>query len=90
MTGISTVTTKGQVTIPQDLRLLLGIGPGDSVFFEADPKEKTVEIKKTSHRTIVDKTYGSLKTNMPYEDINIVRQKAGEIYGRKFDLHGKK
>lgn len=90
MYGISTLTSKGQATIPQDIRLLLGLVPGDSVSFEADPKEKTVKIKKTSHQSIVDKTYGSLKTNLPYEDINIVRQKAGEIYGRKFDLHDKK
>lgn len=89
MYGISTLTSKGQATIPQDIRLFLGLVPGDNVSFEADPKERIVKIKKTSHQSIVDRTYGSLKTNLPYEDINIVRQKAGEIYGRKFDLHDK-
>lgn len=89
MYGISTLTSKGQATIPQDIRLFLRLVPGDGVFFEIDPKEKVVKIKKTSHQSVVDKTYGSLRTKIPYEDINIVRQKAGEIYGRKFDLHDK-
>ncbi len=30
------VTTKGQVTIPQDVRRLLGITPGSDVDFEVD------------------------------------------------------
>lgn len=89
MYGISTLTSKGQATIPQDIRFFLGLVPGDNVYFEADQANKTVIIKKTSHQSVVDRTYGSLKTNIPYEDINVVRQKAGEIYGRKFDLHDK-
>jgi len=33
---ISTITTKGQVTIPKTLRIQFGIGPRDKVDFRAD------------------------------------------------------
>lgn len=39
------VTQKGQVTIPRDIRLLLGIKTGDEVVFELD-KGKAVLKKK--------------------------------------------
>ena len=29
----TTITTKGQVTIPKDIRQTLGVGPGDRVLF---------------------------------------------------------
>jgi AbrB family looped-hinge helix DNA binding protein len=32
------VTSKGQITIPRDVRKLLGIRPGDSVLFESSDK----------------------------------------------------
>ena len=32
----ATITSKAQITLPKDLRLLLGVGPGDRiVFFES-------------------------------------------------------
>lgn len=85
MYGMSTVTSKGQATFPQDLRLLLGIVPGDKLYFEADLETKTIKVKKAA-KSIVAELYGSLKTNMPYEDINIVRQKAGFLLGKKYSL----
>ena len=47
MFGTSTVTTKGQATFPQDLRLMLGIKPGDKLYFEADLQTKTIKVKKS-------------------------------------------
>jgi AbrB family looped-hinge helix DNA binding protein len=32
------VTSKGQITIPRDVRRLLGVGPGDAVLFEGSAK----------------------------------------------------
>jgi AbrB family looped-hinge helix DNA binding protein len=40
------VTQKGQVTIPRDIRLLLGIKTGDEIVFEID-KGKAVLKKKS-------------------------------------------
>ncbi len=81
----STVTSKGQATFPQDLRLMLNIVPGDRLYFEADLKTKTIKVKKAS-KSLVAELYGSLKTNIPYEDIDIVRQKAGFLLGKKYSV----
>jgi antitoxin PrlF len=53
----SSVTTKGQVTIPVELRKKLGIKPGDRVgFVESDGK---VEIRRQENR--VSAAFGVLK-----------------------------
>lgn len=85
MMGISTVTTKGQVTIPQDLRLMLGILPGDRLYFEGDLQAKTARIRKAS-KSVVDELAGSLKSPFGYVPISIARQKAGEALGKKYGL----
>lgn len=49
----TTVTSKGQVTIPKDIRDLLGIQPGDRVvFFEADDGRVVVEPETVDIRTL--------------------------------------
>ena len=45
----SKITTKGQVTIPQKLRRLLGVRPGDKISFEASD-DGQVLIKKIDCR----------------------------------------
>lgn len=45
----SKITTKGQVTIPQELRRLLGVMPGDKISFEARDDGQVV-IKKIDGR----------------------------------------
>jgi antitoxin PrlF len=55
----SSVTTKGQVTIPSELREKLGIKPGDRVgFVENDGK---VEIRRQENR--VTAAFGMLKAS---------------------------
>lgn len=86
MSGTSTITTKGQVTIPIMLRQYLQIKAGDKLYFEIDHKEKLVKLKKSSPKSVVDQLYGSLKSNKPYMDYNLVRQKAGELLAKKYGL----
>jgi len=45
----SKITTKGQVTIPQKLRRLLGVRPGDRILFEASGEGKIL-IRKIDGR----------------------------------------
>ena len=45
----SKMTSKGQVTIPQKLRKLLGIRPGDKITFEASDNGKVL-IRKIDDR----------------------------------------
>jgi antitoxin PrlF len=46
----STVTTKGQVTIPKKVREHLDIRPGSSVEFEAAPDGRVLIVKKGARR----------------------------------------
>jgi AbrB family looped-hinge helix DNA binding protein len=39
---ISTITSKGQVTIPKEVRDRMGLKPGDRVDFISDPAGRTV------------------------------------------------
>jgi len=45
----SKITSKGQVTIPQKLRKLLGVRPGDRITFEASDNGKVL-IRKIDDR----------------------------------------
>ena len=56
----SKITTKGQVTIPQKLRRLLGVRPGDKIAFEASEDGK-VTIRKIDCRVSLA---GSLKNQI--------------------------
>jgi AbrB family looped-hinge helix DNA binding protein len=56
----SKITTKGQVTIPQKLRRLLGVRPGDKIAFEASDDGKVI-IRKIDCRVSLA---GSLKNQI--------------------------
>lgn len=85
MFGTSTVTTKGQATFPQDLRRMMGIKPGDRLYFEGDLKTKTIKVRKTP-KSIVAELAGSLKSPFGYVPISVARQKAGEALGKKYSV----
>ena len=50
--GVSSVTSKGQVTIPKDIREALGVGEGDKIIFQADGD--TVTIRKVPKDKLSD------------------------------------
>lgn len=86
MNGITTITTKGQVTIPAEVRQMLNINIGDKVSFnKIEPKERTIVIKIVS-KNIVEELFGSLKTNVPYADMKTVRKKVGQKLGEKYKV----
>ncbi len=63
---MTTITTKGQVTIPESVRRALDVSVGDKVAFirvERASKEATIRVISTS---VVDQLAGSLKTSVPY------------------------
>lgn len=55
----STVTTKGQVTIPVEIRRLLRVGPRDQVMFVVDRDEVRIARKGS----VVARTAGSVKSS---------------------------
>ena len=58
----TTITKKGQVTIPVEIRRALGVGPHDRVAFVVEDNE--VHLKPAS-RGVVARTAGSLKDYFP-------------------------
>ncbi|HVC33030.1 MAG TPA: AbrB/MazE/SpoVT family DNA-binding domain-containing protein [Chloroflexota bacterium] len=58
---LSSVTTKGQVTIPVEVRRILGVGPHDKVAFLVE--DDRVRIERTG--SVVARTAGAAKTNRP-------------------------
>jgi antitoxin PrlF len=58
---LTVVTRKGQVTIPADIRRVLGIKEGDKVAFVLEDDQ----VKLTRKGSIVAQTAGALKSDMP-------------------------
>lgn len=84
MVGTSTVTSKGQVTVPESVRLYLGITSGDRLYFEVEPKEKVVKIRRAP-KSVVEELAGSLHSEVPYTDLTIVREKVGQEIGEYYE-----
>lgn len=74
------VTQKGQVTIPRDIRLLLGIKTGDEIVFEID-KGKAVLKKKGISTHNLKKYVGFLSHLKGKKADNVV----DELRGTHFD-----
>lgn len=87
MYGITNVTSKGQNTIPEELRLLLHIQPGDKIIYqEADLSQRKYTAEVVSTKNVVDRLYGSLyRPGIKYVPIEVARKKAGYLLGKKYD-----
>ena len=84
MFGISTLTSKGQATIPEPLRSYLGLIAGDKVHFEVDAKERVVKLKKAQKTDVANQTYGSLKSPIKQTNYTAAREAAGFMLGAKY------
>ncbi len=67
----TTLTEKGQVTIPQEIRRLLGLHPKDKVRFEVDGE--VVTIKQASSKLL--QAYGAVKSIQKSESFQEIREK---------------
>src|SRR2546429_3559129 len=82
----STVTSKGQVTIPVEVRKHLGITANDKVAFVIQP-QGTVEVKTPKYPTLASLAgaAGTLKKPLSEREIEeIVRDDRAEAYRKKF------
>jgi len=59
MGHFSTISSKGQVTVPQEIRKRLGLAPGDRVEFVVE-EERTVLRPARSEENIFQKYFGIL------------------------------
>lgn len=76
---IRTVTTKGQVTIPAEIRRLLEVEPGDKVIFRV--REGTVQLQPVA-MTLED-AFGAVTPRSQPEDLADLRDTAIEEHVKK-------
>ncbi|MBN2710620.1 MAG: AbrB/MazE/SpoVT family DNA-binding domain-containing protein [Calditrichaceae bacterium] len=69
---MSTLTQKGQITIPKRVRKILNIEQGDEILFEIS--DKNVIIKKGERKANFNKYIGFLKNKDGHTSDEIVRQ----------------
>ncbi len=85
MYGPTTITTKGQVTLPQDLRLALAVQTGDLAIFESvNFEDKTATVKIIPTQNIIDDLYGSLKTDVKYKGLDWEMKMAQKALAKKY------
>lgn len=86
MNGLTTITTKGQVTIPQEVRKALGIKIGDKVSFtKVFPSHKKAVIRIIS-ADIVEELSGSLRAKTKEISHKKARKAAGKILLKKYQI----
>ena len=71
----ATITSKGQITIPKELREKLGIRPGQVLDFSADDRGRLIATKASS-RSALDELYGILKLKKSTDEV--MRELRGE------------
>lgn len=86
MNGLTTVTTKGQVTIPEFVRRSLGVKVGDKVHFGKIYNNKRQILIKIVSKDAVDKLFGALKLENKTTNLNVVRKESIKKLADKYGL----
>jgi AbrB family looped-hinge helix DNA binding protein len=76
---IARITSKGQVTIPVEVRRALGVQEGDSLLFES-LGEGEVRIRPVKKRRVLE-FFGALRSEVPFPGKETVRGAVGEALG---------
>jgi len=71
---LTTITKKGQVTIPAEIRHSLGLGPGDKVAFVLENGEVKVKPAKSA----LERSFGAVKPRQRPEDFEELEKEAEE------------
>lgn len=87
MTGMSQITTKGQVTIPIQLRDYFNMLPGDTIYFDLDRQKKAIKVRKLKSKSVTDELYGSMANPaISYKPMEEARKIAGIALAKKYGL----
>ena len=76
-TSTATVTSKGQITIPKEIRDRLRLRPGDKIGFNVDQKGN-IRVVKPIDPAALDKWMGYLKHLKGLDPDDLVREMRGE------------
>jgi AbrB family looped-hinge helix DNA binding protein len=74
---VSRMTSKGQVTIPRDLREQLGLAPGDEVRFTSAPAG--VQIEKAARQSVFARYRGCLPHLRGKDAVELIRNRRGRV-----------
>lgn len=90
--GISTLTSKGTFTIPEEIRIAFGAQTGDRILVSIlDQKTRQATFTIVPTKNVVEELAGSLHTpGMKYVPIEITRKRAGEMLGRELEKRAKR
>jgi AbrB family looped-hinge helix DNA binding protein len=77
--NLATITTKGQVTIPAEIRKALGLKPRDKVVFTLNQGEVKLEPSSSALRA----GFGAVKPRKKPEDFKELRGEVQEWVARK-------
>ena len=86
MNGITTITTKGQVTIPLSIRQALKAKIGDKVDFTYFSLSNRQLLIKIIPAEVVGDLFGSLSSKVKEIDFKKARREAGELLVKKYQL----
>jgi len=86
MNGLTTITTKGQVTIPEAVRQMLRIKIGDKVAFNQVFPSRKQAVIEIIPATVVDSLFGSLETKVKESNYKKAREKAGKLLLKKYKI----
>lgn len=81
MTAISRVTSKGQVTIPSEVRKALQIVQGDDLVFEV-ATDQTARLRVVKRQQLSD-LYGALRNTRQFPGKEAVREEVGQWLGER-------
>lgn len=76
---MSRVTSKGQVTLPAEIRRALSIEQGDDLVFELAP-DRSVNVRVIKRKRLSE-LYGALPATRPFPGKEAVRDEVGRILG---------
>jgi AbrB family looped-hinge helix DNA binding protein len=79
--ALARVTTKGQVTIPADIRKALNIEEGDQLLFEVVQGHEA-RMRVVKRRRLLD-LYGSLPATRPFPGKASIREELGKHLGQR-------
>ena len=74
------ITSKGQITVPREVRHALGVHPGDKIVFEHNGKE--VSVRPVRKKSVFAKYRGIGNPGLPSGRAAVVR-KTRELRGRE-------
>lgn len=69
--ALAKITSKGQVTVPQEIRKALGAKEGDEIMFTVTGQD-TANIRILKHKPLMD-LYGVLPATKPFTDSDKLR-----------------